>query len=159
MKRLLQILAMFFVLASPPVALAQSHQDGIVSALREQGYDEIEIRRTLLGRVRIQAYREDGRREIVINSQSGLILRDHIFRQNSRNSGFLGNRRLDDDADDRDNSQDTTTDGGGATSGAGGTKPESSPAIPAVDDSSDSTESDTEEINGQSETQTESNEF
>jgi hypothetical protein len=63
------------LLAAP--ALAQSVTDQMVAALRDQGYDILEMHDTWLGRVRVIAETETIRREIVFNPGTGEILRDY----------------------------------------------------------------------------------
>mgnify|MGYP006955165040 CR=1 FL=1 len=63
---------------TPQLALAQSVQDQIVSQLRGQGFTEISLQRTWLGRVRVIALRDDLRRELVFNPQTGEILRGRV---------------------------------------------------------------------------------
>lgn len=58
-------------------ASAQTAEDRIVRQLRAQGFEEIEVSRTLLGRVRIVAVEDDTLREIVLNPSTGAILRDY----------------------------------------------------------------------------------
>lgn len=72
-RKILMIAAM--VLVSLPAA-ADGIRDSIVSQLKQQGYREIVISRTWLGRTRILARREGERREIIINPRTGEILRD-----------------------------------------------------------------------------------
>jgi len=48
----------------------------LVSELRSQGFTTIDVSRTMLGRVRIDASGGSGMREIVVNPNSGEILRD-----------------------------------------------------------------------------------
>ena len=50
--------------------------DDIAAELRADGYRNIQIERTLLGRIRITAETDSLRREIVIDRGSGEILRD-----------------------------------------------------------------------------------
>lgn len=60
------------------LAEAQSPADALVQQLREQGYVEFAVSRTLLGRVRVIALAPDGeQREIVFNPATGEILRDY----------------------------------------------------------------------------------
>ena len=60
------------------MAVAQSPADAVVQQLREQGYLEFAVSRTLLGRVRVVALAPDGtQREIVFNPATGEILRDY----------------------------------------------------------------------------------
>ncbi len=63
------------VLAGP--GSAQTVVDGIVEQLQGAQYNNIRIRRTLLGRIRITAEGPIGSREIVVNRSTGGILRDH----------------------------------------------------------------------------------
>ena len=50
--------------------------DAITHQLRDQGFSRIEVSRTLLGRTRIVAHSGDGEREIILNPNTGEILRD-----------------------------------------------------------------------------------
>ncbi len=50
--------------------------DDILNQLRAQGYIEIEVERTLLGRIRIEADGVLHEREIILNRRSYEILRD-----------------------------------------------------------------------------------
>lgn len=60
-------------------AFADSYQNAVVSQLRKQGYRQINVERTLLGRVRIVAARGGGSREIILNPRTGEILRDVLL--------------------------------------------------------------------------------
>jgi hypothetical protein len=63
---------------SASVAAAQSPADAVVQQLREQGYVEFEVTRTLLGRIRVVAVALDGtEREVVFNPATGEVLRDY----------------------------------------------------------------------------------
>lgn len=86
------------------MADADSVRDRIVNVLREDGYNEIRVSRTLLGRMRFVATRADAEREIVVNPGTGVILRDYIR--------FLkrGGRDDDDDDDDEDDDDDDEDD-------------------------------------------------
>ena len=57
-------------------SFAATFVEQVVSQLRAQGFEAIEVERTLLGRTRIAAVRADGSREIVLNPTTGEILRD-----------------------------------------------------------------------------------
>ena len=84
LRRLLVPGAVAFILAVaiiPAAASAQSLRDTILSELRQQGYTEITIRRTLLGRTRIVAESDQFYREIVFNPSTGTILRDYWRRK------------------------------------------------------------------------------
>ena len=57
-------------------ATAQDYTQQIVDQLIADGYSDVQITRTLLGRVRIIAVGENGLREIVIQPSNGAVLRD-----------------------------------------------------------------------------------
>ncbi len=113
-------------LASVTPAFAQDVVSQIRRQLRQQGFREIAEERTLLGRVRIMAVRNDGRREIIINPSTGEILRDlwsplsgglgriQIIDEDSRGSGGG-----DDESDDEDDDEDDDGEGGGGGGGSG----------------------------------------
>jgi hypothetical protein len=63
-------------LAASVPAFAATYLEQIVSQLQGQGFTDIEIESTWLGRTRIQAKRGDVGREIVLNPNTGEILRD-----------------------------------------------------------------------------------
>lgn len=70
--------ATFLALAlSTGAALADGVVETIVDDLRAQGYDQIDVSRTLLGRTRIEAKSEAYLREIVLDARTGEILRDY----------------------------------------------------------------------------------
>ena len=56
--------------------MAATYADGVVGQLTKQGYYNIAMETTWLGRVRIIADRADGKREIILNPRTGEILRD-----------------------------------------------------------------------------------
>jgi len=60
-----------------PAASAAPVSETVVSQLQEQGFTRIRVSRTLLGRTRIVAMSPQFRREIVLNSTTGEILRDY----------------------------------------------------------------------------------
>ncbi len=66
--------AALLCLASP--AWASPSVDKIIAQLRAQGYTEIEVGRTWLGRIHIEAENETREREIILNQRTGEILRD-----------------------------------------------------------------------------------
>lgn len=109
-------------------ALAQDYVDSVIAQLSGMGFRSIRQERTLLGRVRILATRNDGRREIIINPNNGEILRDLwipldegsrslaiINDKPDRGGGGSGSDDDDDESDDEDNSGS----GGGGGSGGG----------------------------------------
>jgi len=72
------ILTSAFVLAAMiGQGMAQGAQDRVVEQLKDQGYARIQITRTLLGRTRIVATGNAARREIILNTNTGEILRDY----------------------------------------------------------------------------------
>lgn len=73
-RRLILCLAAALMVAAP--ARAASLADGIVAQLRAQGFTEVSVERTLLGRTRIFAEGVPGMREIILNPNTGEILRD-----------------------------------------------------------------------------------
>jgi hypothetical protein len=105
LKRLLFIIAIALAPA-PALADAAGARDRIVTLLRDDGYSEIRISRTLIGRMRFVAKRPDAEREIVINPNTGVILRDYI-RFLRRSEGGDDDIRVDrDDDDDEDDDDD-----------------------------------------------------
>lgn len=70
--------ALFAGLATP--AFANPHVDRVVTMLQSDGYESIEIERTWLGRIRIEAEKGELEREIVLNRSTGEILRDYIVK-------------------------------------------------------------------------------
>ncbi len=109
-------------------AVAEGVVDSIVRQLKKLGFGGITEERTLLGRIRITASRKDGRREIIVNPQTGEILRD-LWTPDAGGIGgvtIIDDRRGrsgdddddDDDADDDDDDHDNSGKGGG-NSGSG----------------------------------------
>ncbi len=66
------------LLGAPSAVVAQSIESQMISQLTDQGFDDLEITRTLLGRVRIIGYSDTYRRELVFNPATGEILRDYL---------------------------------------------------------------------------------
>lgn len=65
--------------AAWPVGLqAQSVKDDVIAELAAEGYSEIHVSRTLLGRLRFVAVGDAGTREIVVLPTNGAVLRDHV---------------------------------------------------------------------------------
>ncbi|MEL6690202.1 MAG: hypothetical protein AAFP28_07775 [Pseudomonadota bacterium] len=60
-----------------PVA-AQSIQDQVVTQLSNQGFAQVEMNRTLLGRLRFVAESDRYRRELVIHPSTGAVLFDRL---------------------------------------------------------------------------------
>jgi hypothetical protein len=59
-----------------PAPAGADTADAIANELRREGYSDVRIERTLLGRTRILGEGPPGRREVVIDRGTGEILRD-----------------------------------------------------------------------------------
>ena len=121
LKRLL--FCLLLMLAGP--AMGQSSiENSIVSQLRGQGYSNIEVNRTLLGRIRFVADRGNERREIVVNPATGVLMRDYTFRiPSGAPAPVVQDRERDRDSDrDRSGSSASSRPSGSdrATSPSGG---------------------------------------
>lgn len=105
------------------VAFAATAADQIVAQLRGQGFAKIEIEQTWLGRTRILAQRGNGSREIILNPNTGEILRDLWLTKGGKDTSSVqiggGNGKIssgsggnsgsgggDDDHDDNENDDD-----------------------------------------------------
>lgn len=93
-------------------ALAATFVEQIVTQLQAQGFKNIEVETTWLGRARIQAQRAETSREIVLNPNTGEILRDLWLSKSGVESQKV---TIGDDGGD-DNSEH----GGGGNGGTGG---------------------------------------
>ena len=91
---MLRILALSVLIALAPLAASADGdvvRDRLIEELTEEGYQEIRISKTLLGRMRFVATKPRFRREIVVNPRTGVILRDYIRVVNSGgNGGSIG---------------------------------------------------------------------
>ena len=98
MRRLL-ILLFFCVMAAP--ATAKDIAAAWVEQLVLDGYDDIEVSRTWLGRTRIFAEKGEIEREIILNPSTGEVLRDYSRHEDGTLRLPLGFEvSLDDDDDD-----------------------------------------------------------
>ena len=70
-------LALVLVLAGAGAVRADQVTDTIIRQLRQQGYTEVTVTRTFLGRERIVATSPRSEREIIVNPRTGEILRDY----------------------------------------------------------------------------------
>ena len=82
---LIFVLAMALPMAAP--VFANPISDSAVSQLRKQGYEDIQVRRTLLGRIHITAISKAYQRELVIHPFTGEILRDRWFSLDESSNG------------------------------------------------------------------------
>lgn len=101
-------------------AFAASYADAVIAQLTRQGFYNIGVETTWLGRVRIVADRGDGKREIILNPRTGEILRDSW-----QASGAAGATPIIDDVSGGAPAADGTGDGvsssGRGADGSGGT--------------------------------------
>jgi hypothetical protein len=74
-RRRFLLMSVGFTLLSTTAARADYVED-IVKWLTKEGYNDIDVTRTLLGRVRIVASKDGQLRELVCNPRTGEILRD-----------------------------------------------------------------------------------
>jgi uncharacterized membrane protein YgcG len=126
MNRRVLLAALMASLAAAGTAAADGFTDTIVRQLRAQGYSDVSVSDTWLGRTRIFAQSGNSEREIVLNPRTGEILRDIYIGDGSGsriyddedNSG-RGQSGGDDDDDD-DGDDDNSGHGGGGNSGGGG---------------------------------------
>ncbi len=77
---IITVMTLFFasVFVSAGMAVAAPIEETVVAQLNEQGYSNISVRRSFLGRILITATSDAGQREIVINPNTGEILRDYF---------------------------------------------------------------------------------
>ena len=105
-------------------ASAGSFEESVVTQLRGQGYRDINVARTMLGRVRIVGARRGITREIILNPRTGEILRDvvlgddgqvsvQISDDDTSGSGRSGDDSSGDDDGGGDGGDDGGDDGGG----------------------------------------------
>jgi hypothetical protein len=76
-------------LAIVPVS-AQTLQDDVINELRAQGFTTITVTRTWLGRTRIKASSKSRDREIIMNSRTGLGVRDDRVDREVSGGGAAG---------------------------------------------------------------------
>jgi len=113
------LLACLFSVVLSGTAISGPVEDGVVRQLRQQGFSQIEVSRTWLGRSRIVSRRGDLFREIILNPLTGEILRDYWRTWHEREgptlfnppSGEGGEGAFDDDGDDDDGDGDDGDDG------------------------------------------------
>ena len=102
-------------------AFAATYADAVVSQLTKQGFYNIAVQTTLLGRVRILADRGDGQREIILNPRTGEILRDTWMASGSANAKpIIDDIKEDSGGDDPGGDYAGGDDSGGGGSGIGG---------------------------------------
>ncbi|MGQ0563457.1 MAG: hypothetical protein ACT4OK_00100 [Gemmobacter sp.] len=115
-------------------ARAEVPVERILRDLRRLGYDRISVERTLLRRTRILAVSREAQREIIVNPNTGEILRDlwipversgtsgtsgSLLDGDNSGSGSGGDDDDDDDDDDDGDGDDDSRDDGGEGRGRG----------------------------------------
>ena len=117
-------------------AFADSFEGSVVAQLRGQGYRDIDVERTMLGRVRIVAAKGTRTREIILNPRTGEILRDVLLaadgqvepeiaggddsgKGSSGDDGSSGDGSGDDGGSEGDGGADGGGDSGGDSGGDG----------------------------------------
>ncbi|MEL6587411.1 MAG: hypothetical protein AAFY65_03405 [Pseudomonadota bacterium] len=100
MKRRDVLLGLGALLVAAPKSAMAAVREQVVAQLRAQGYRDIRVTRTFLGRLRIVARNGRHTREIILNPATGEILRDYwpddrdtrdrILHQNDDDSGGAG---------------------------------------------------------------------
>lgn len=112
LKRLFFILVICVATPIATQANANPFSDSVVLQLKKQGYGEVRVGRTLLGRIRIIAIGADNRREVIVHPITGEILRDYSRRiaqtDDGEGSASGGNEQSDTEeyGDDHDGNGD-----------------------------------------------------
>lgn len=102
------------VIAIGQSAYAQPVND-IIAELQSLGFSKIQVTRTLLGRIKVEAYSPKEERELVI-SKSGRILREsREFEDENGNGIHDGFEDFEDDEDERNHSSGSDLDGDGGS--------------------------------------------
>ena len=125
MRRRVFLAALLGGIAMAGAAQARDPVDAIVRELKRNRYRIETVSRTFLGRIRILASRDGGRREIIVNPATGEILRDlwvarghgdgdwdDLDGGSDDRSSDRGDDDDDDDDDDRDDHHDRDGKGG-----------------------------------------------
>lgn len=91
-------------LTTPAMAADWGAADTVIQRLISEGYTQIRIDRTWLGRIQIEARGAGGEREVIVNPRTGEILRDYLYRESDEDKGASnGQNSGDDDSDDDHN--------------------------------------------------------
>lgn len=101
---------------------AQTPAEAVANRLRDQGYSDIEIERTFLRRLRVEAEKDGQVREIVIHPRTGAVLRDFTYPDDDEGDADDDDRDeddrddenrddLDDDADEQDDAAEEDGEG------------------------------------------------
>jgi hypothetical protein len=73
-----RLLTLALCLTGAAVHAAPDYARQVVQQLSRQGYDQIEVRRSLLGKMIVTGSRPGQEREVVIDPRSGELLRDLV---------------------------------------------------------------------------------
>jgi hypothetical protein len=117
------LLVLFLAFGTVAEAANTLVRDRIVAELQDDGYADIRISSTLLGRMRFIANKPGARREIVVNPRTGEVLRDYIRylsvgSSSSGSSGSSGSGHNDDHKED-DDDHGGNSGSGSSNSGSG----------------------------------------
>ena len=117
-RRSFLIAAAIFAVPATAAWADEDYVTELVDLLKKQGFSDIEVTRTLLGRVRIVGVNSEGTRELICNPRTGEILRDVLIADDGNSqtvasdsgskgsSGNSGNSGNDDGNDDKDSGKD-----------------------------------------------------
>jgi len=128
MHRRLLLLSLATIGLLATQAMAQSVAEQISRQLRDQGFGQVTISQTWLGRTRIIGKSGDGQREIILNPKTGEILRD-LFTTAGGKSGSpvisgtrsgSGNSGSSDDDNDDNSGSGSGSDDDDDNAGSGG---------------------------------------
>lgn len=105
MNRMIKIglMGLAMTAAMQTAALAQygSNISRLVNELRSQGYRNVQVERTMMGRYKVEAKKGSSSREIIIDPNTGHIFRDR--NENERSHGSNGGYDNDSGYDNDDN--------------------------------------------------------
>lgn len=146
-------------------ALAVGVADEIVRQLQADGYTDIVLEKTWLGRIRIRAVSGAGTREIIVNPSTGEILRDLWIASASgsktstlikdpavtppKSGGGTTGGKDDDKEDDAEDDNGSNSGSSGGSSGGSGSSGSNDDGEDEEDDSSDDSEDDSGDDDGE----------
>ena len=109
-----RLILVLFLAIGPTAAMsnASTVRDRIVAELRADGFDEIRVTRTFLGRIRFVGSDRERRREIVV-TKTGVILRDYVRFVRNADSDSSDSKHDSEDGDDDNNYDDGDDDDNG----------------------------------------------
>ncbi len=137
------LLACVAVGLSGQAAWADALTDGIIRQLRKQGFSQIEVSRTFLGRTKIEAVSGGRRREIILNPKTGEILRDLLTADDGGSdqivdrSDATGSRTVEQSSKDSSDDDRSDNSGKGSNNSGSGKSDDNSSDDDSGDDDSD----------------------